>query len=440
MNHTIEDLSEFTRLMLQCSIEPTHLADLARNSANTVVTLMAIGEGKLGDEPPHAATLHAFLASLRDGSPLADADKIPDRASTVAADQVAYAEYYAKFLTLCRLAKGLLPGALGRISAIVAPLAQAPMDIAKRDENELKDAMSVGLRLRDEARAFYNVKLGAGKAERQASCEQLVKTYQGLRRGTVQISHLKSNKYGAISSLEREEKSLTIRGGSLVESTEETNNPVNRYAWVLSAIYAVIDSFVEGGMVLIDVTKQNQAGAYGTLSDGRQVQFDMQTGLALRAAYLALSDVLSSKQMVAHFEVHFIGAVASDMAGGHSLASATMNHLAHSSWMSPGESAVSMVGSMAAPTPTPAVKAAVAADTKDDAVSAAKLKSVKEHYEKMISDQRAAKIRLEARLRSSQNFSGDDRRGGSGGRSSRDRDERGQPERGRDNRGRNDRG
>ena len=102
----------------------------------------------------------------------------------------------------------------------------------------------------------------------------------------MQISHRKSNKYGATTSLEREEKSLTIRGGSLVESTEETNNPINRYAWVLSAIYAMIDSFVEGGMVVIDVIKQNQAGAYGTLADGRQVQFDMQTGLALRAAYL----------------------------------------------------------------------------------------------------------------------------------------------------------
>ena len=104
------------------------------------------------------------------------------------------------------------------------------------------------------------------------------------------------------------------------------------------------------------------------------------------------------------------------------------------------KSAVSMVGSMAAPITTPVVKATVAADTKDDAASAAKLKSMKDHYEKVISEQRAAKVRLEARLRSSQNYGGDDRRGGYGGRSSRDHDGRGQPERGRENRGRNDRG
>ena len=59
---------------------------------------------------------------------------------------------------------------------------------------------------------------------------------------------------------------------------------------------------------------------------------------------------------------------------------------------------------MAAPTTTPVMKATVAADTKDDAASAAKLKSMKDHYEKVISEQRAAKVRLEARLRSSQNY------------------------------------
>ena len=113
--------------------------------------------------------------------------------------------------------------------------------------------------------------------------------------------------------------------------SEDALNQVNRYASVLLALKAVIDSFIEAGLIEIDLVKQTQVGAIGRLSDGRQVQFDMQTGLALFSAYLAMSDVFTSKQMVAHFENHFIPAVTSDMAGGHSLASEPTHRTGHSS-------------------------------------------------------------------------------------------------------------
>ena len=55
----------------------------------------------------------------------------------------------------------------------------------------------------------------------------------------------------------------------------------------------------------------------------------MQTSQAIKACYIALSDVLSTKQMVEHFERHFMPAVGSDMLGTHSFASAAMSHLSH---------------------------------------------------------------------------------------------------------------
>ena len=44
------------------------------------------------------------------------------------------------------------------------------------------------------------------------------------------------------------------------------------------------------------------AGDFGKLADGRQVQCDLQTALAVKMCYVALSDVLTSVQMVEHFE------------------------------------------------------------------------------------------------------------------------------------------
>ena len=48
------------------------------------------------------------------------------------------------------------------------------------------------------------------------------------------------------------------------------------------------------------------AGDFSKLADGRQVQCDLQTALAVKMCYVALSDVLTSVQMVEHFERLFI--------------------------------------------------------------------------------------------------------------------------------------
>ena len=398
---SFEDIQEYAQLMAAAGIHPMNNDDLNRSMANSVLSLMAIGEGKLGEDPPHAATLHLLLVSMRDGSTLDDAMKIPDRWNTDPAAQMSYAQHYSNFMILCRLAKVRLPGALLRLStAFSPPTTTAATDIAKRDEVELKDCHSVVVRLRAASAAHYNVVLGAGRAERQASPEQLVKTHQGLRRGALGISRLQSPKYGTANAVEREEQALTIQKGSgLLVQSEDALNQVNRYASVLLALKAVIDSFIEAGLIEIDPIKQTQVGAIGRLSDGRQVQFDMQTGLALFSAYLAMSDVLTSKQMVAHFENHFIPAVTSDMAGGHSLASATMNHLAHSSWISPGESAVSMVGHVGASTATVASKGAEIKETAAPDNFKSKLDSQKTHYEKQASEMKAKMVKLESLLK-----------------------------------------
>lgn len=415
---SFEDIQEFAQLMQASGIHPMNIDDLNRCMANSVLSLMAIGEGKLGEEPPHGPTLHLLLASMRDQSTLDDANKIPDRWSNVLAEQMAYAQHYSNFMVLCRLAKVRLPGALQRLAtAFSPPTTTAAADVAKRDEAELKDAHSVAVRLRGTSATYYNVNLGTGRAERQASPEQLVKTHQGLRRGVLAISRLQSPKYGTATAVERDDQALTIQKGSgLLVQSEDALNPVNRYASCLLALKAMIDSFVEAGLVEIDPTKQTQVGAIGRLSDGRQVQFDMQTGIALFSAYLAMSDVLTSKQMVAHFESHFIPAVTSDMAGGHSLASATMNHLAHSSWMSPGESAVSMVGHLGASTATLASKGGEVKETTALDPLKAKFETQKTHYAKQESDMKAKIAKLEGLLKKDRQDRGGYNGGGGGGR------------------------
>ena len=209
---SFEDIQEYAQLMAAAGIHPMNNDDLNRSMANSVLSLMAIGEGKLGEDPPHAATLHLLLVSMRDGSTLDDAMKIPDRWNTDPAAQMSYAQHYSNFMILCRLAKVRLPGALLHLStAFSPPTTTAATDIAKRDEVELKDCHSVAVRLRATSAAYYKVVLGAGRAERQASPEQLVKTHQGLRRGALGISRLQSPKYGTANAVEREEQALTIQ-------------------------------------------------------------------------------------------------------------------------------------------------------------------------------------------------------------------------------------
>ena len=259
MAPTPEDLDEMARLLAVAEIPAILIPDLARCSANTVIGIMSIGQSKLGEDPPHPGTLHAFLAALRDGSTLPEGEKVPDRASTLQADQVAYYEYYKAFTILCRLAKMQYPVALERLMAQAAlPTSQTGADMCKLEEKELKEAAVHAQRLRAEFKAFYNVSVGMSRLERRATPEQLVKTHQGLRRGQLLIAPLKSAKYGAAPIIEREEKNLKIQMGSLVQ-VEETTQPA-RYSKVLLAVFAVMDSIAEGGMVEIDPAKQTAAG------------------------------------------------------------------------------------------------------------------------------------------------------------------------------------
>ena len=66
-------------------------------------------------------------------------------------------------------------------------------------------------------------------------------------------------------------------------------------------------------------------------------------GMALRAAYLALSDVMGGKSLARHWEEHFVSPASSDMFGGHSLASSTMALLSTST-MRPSENLATSLG------------------------------------------------------------------------------------------------
>ena len=168
-----------------------------------------------------------------------------------------------------------------------------------------------------------------------------------------------------------------------------------------------------GGCLVLELETFVFAGSHGKLADGRQVQCDMQTAQAIKSCYVALSDVLSSAQMVEHFERHFIPAVASDMAGTHSFASASMSHLSHSAWMMPGDAATAMVGAASSTASSaeskPAETNKAIAEPKEK-TEQSKLERLKTHYERQIKQMKESFQRKSRAGPSSQQFN--DRRSG----------------------------
>ena len=158
------------------------------------------------------------------------------------------------------------------------------------------------------------------------------------------------------------------------------------------------------------------AGDFGKLADGRQVQCDLQTALAVKMCYVALSDVFTSMQMVEHFERLFIVAVGHDMEGSHSFASSAMGHLNHSSWMTPGDAALASVVAAVGTSGAAETKATGPSKAAADAEEKSKIEKIKEHYERQLQENKAARLRAEEKLsqheRNRRNGSehGDDRR------------------------------
>ena len=158
------------------------------------------------------------------------------------------------------------------------------------------------------------------------------------------------------------------------------------------------------------------AGDFGKLADGRQVQCDLQTALAVKMCYVALSDVLTSVQMVEHFERLFIVAVGHDMEGSHSFASSAMGHLNHSSWTTPGDAALASVVAATGTHGAAETRATGSSKAAADAEEKSKLEKMKEHYERQLQENKAARVRAEEKLgqleRNRRNGSeyGDDRR------------------------------
>ena len=418
--------NEFIDLMTAADLDIDHINDLQRSAANTVIGLMTVFEGGLGIEPPSGTAIHALMAAMTENSVLADDKQIPDRTSYVPGDQVMYSTIYGKLMTLCRMCKGHLAANLLRRGSLAAPpsLNKTASSAAEdRTEAELKNAGPLAKKLRAEHAGFYNVKLGSSPSEHRATDEQLVKTFHALSLGNVRVSHIKSSKaYGGRSAVDNETNVLSIDKTGALIATDESKS-IGRVSSVLIGLNAVIDSLSMAGFAVeIDVKVQTQAGSFGKLADGRQVQFDLQTALALKACYLALVDVLNPKQVVHHFESVFIQAVCSDMAGGHSLSSATMKHISHSAFMAPGDAALSAAGGFTVHPPAAVATAKVAstdtkvADPTEQARLLAKMEKQKTHLERTISDMSAARDRNKVRFNESNS------RGGRGDSDRGDRD------------------
>ena len=235
------------------------------------------------------------MAAMTEDSSLADNLQIPERSSYALGEQQKYSTIYG-IMTLCRMCKGHLAANLTRRGSLAAPTTTASSTAEDRTEAELKNAGPLAKKLRATHASYYNVKLGSSPSEHRATDEQLVKTHYALALGNVRVSHIKSSKaYGGRNAVDNDSNVLSIDKTGALIATDESKN-IGRVSSVLIGVYAVIDSLsVAGFGVDIDPKVQTQAGSFGKLADGRQVQFDFQTALALKACYLALVDALNPK-------------------------------------------------------------------------------------------------------------------------------------------------
>ena len=365
------DKEAFAKLMETAGVPSRYLDDLAAVNAGSVTGLMSIGESKLSLDPPDANTLHAVLKAARDKTSLTDPHVMPARdgtehAKSGAADadaaKEAYVLLHAQATMLCRLAKEVLPSIVkARALAAATPDAAIVADEKaerERELDEVKHPTAKATALRQAAYETYNVRLGTARHERRAADDQLVKTHQNLKLHRLQIAALNSTKYGRLTAIDRPQTTLTVSSDASTLVASEEHLSLGRYSETLQCIYACIDSLVEAGLIEIDPKTQPLAAdtPHGKLRDGRQVEFDLQAGLALKSAYLALSDCLSGKALAQHWAEHFVAAAANDMHGGHSLASSTMA-LMSTSVMRPSEHLASTLSLASTPT-----KAAAPAD------------------------------------------------------------------------------
>ena len=424
-----DDKTALVALMTQAAVPERYYDDIAASGAGSVFALMSLGEAKLSTEPPHAPTLHALLAQASSTSALPTPDAMPKRdgsnfASTPHGDadgaKAGYTALHAQMVMLCRLAAAFLPTLVAERARSVDPdAAAASLEKAERDKEleEAKDPIAKATMLRKASFKTYNVHFGVSRHERRATDEQLVRTHQALKRHRLSVASLSSSKYGKLSAIERPVTTLTVADSTLV-ATEE-HKPLGRYSETLQSIYACVDSLVEAGLVDIDKTAQHLAAEthHGTLCCGRQVEFDLQSGMALRAAYLALSDCMGGKALALHWEEQYISPASSDMMSGHSLASATIQLLSTSA-MRPSENLAVSLGiltekaplgaSSSSPTPYSA-RAAVLSPDGDLAKAQRRIV----HLERQEKDMKEAKgRRLEADRANKRGFNSDRQRSG----------------------------
>ena len=343
------DEETFQKLMGSANVPLSYFPELDEAGVGTISYLMCVGEGKLCLDPPDAPTLHAILAAARTETKLVPPHVMPKRdgsdyassgAVSAAAAQAGYARLHSQMTLLCRLSKAALPGVLSAKALVASsPSAAAEAKEKAERERELEEAKhptAKATALRNASYQLYNVHLGISRHERRAADDQLVKTHQSLKLHRLSVAALNSAKYGRLTAIDRPQTTLTVSESTLIASEE--HHSLGRYSETLQCINACIDSLVEGGLIEISPAMQPLAAEspHGKLRDGRQIEFDLQAGLALKSAYLALSDCLNGKALAAHWAEHFVAAAANDMHGGHSLASSTMN-LMSSSAMRPSE-------------------------------------------------------------------------------------------------------
>ena len=206
---------------------------------------------------------------------------------------------------------GLDPSAKALVASSSSAAAEAKEKAEReRELEEAKHPTAKATALRNASYQLYNVHLGIARHERRAADDQLVKTHQGLKLHRLSVAALNSAKYGRLTAIDRPQTTLTVSESSLI-ATEE-HHSLGRYSETLQCINACIDSLVEGGLIEISSVMQPLAAEspHGKLRDGRQVEFDLQAGLALKSAYLALSDCLNGKALASHWAEHFVAAAA----------------------------------------------------------------------------------------------------------------------------------
>lgn len=304
--------------------------DFVKNNIGTIMDINGAAGGLLSQDPPHAATVTAYMHGMHDDSDITDpASKWPDRhanphgSAAEQAEAVAWANACTQFISVCRLARHQLAETQARVLEAATVAASTTSRDPAADKKLRENSKDTVRRLVKEATAIYNTPFNNVSTTDHAT---VAETHIAFRNNAISMGTLTGGRYGQHAAIIPDAKTLKATDEGTLAAVDHNPVVLTRNAGVLAVIRNVLESFVVAGAVDIDPAVSHLAGGYGKLYVGtpaeRTVQFDLATAREAESQFIALSGFLGPKELSHTFASSFIERVNSWMQKGHSGCSA----------------------------------------------------------------------------------------------------------------------